>query len=536
MIVLSYVFFMLGNGIVSLTNPDEVFYAQTAKEMMQHHSWMTPFLFGHPQFEKPVLTYWLLRVGFVLFGVSSFSARFFPALFAMVGVLAVYGLGILGFKNENKAFLSGILLLSCGLYLGLARTVFTDMIFSIFILLSLLSFFWGHTRKNRKDAGILLFFAFCGLAVLTKGPLGLLIPLLIILVFLWKRQEMKFLFCKSFLGGVLIFLFLSLPWYILMIKKYGNSFTYEFFYNDHLRRIVKAEHPGNDRWYFYPLSMIGCMFPWSLYVVGSLASFFKKAWDKNQPICGFLICWLGAVFLIFQFAHSKLVSYIFPLFPALALMAGDFIYNQALEKRRPLFLISLGTALFFALIPIGLNIALSRYPGYLSSKIPLYSLMATCLVLSLSLVFLTLRRKLMTGIYLLALSNFLILSHVAFVHKDIEPYLSSRPCAEYLLKNFNENNTILCSKPFLRGVRYYTDRDVAVFGNSGGQFFSPHTVAFIDTQEKLKDLLRSQGTTLCVLKKSAEKDMERLVGQEFRTTTLKVIGNQYIVKISPLPE
>lgn len=78
LIILSYFFFMLGNGMISLTGPDEVFYAQTAKEMIQHNSWMTPYLFNQPQFEKPIFLYWLLRIAFMLFGISSFAARFFP--------------------------------------------------------------------------------------------------------------------------------------------------------------------------------------------------------------------------------------------------------------------------------------------------------------------------------------------------------------------------------------------------------------------------------------------------------------------------
>ena len=93
LIVLSYFCFMFGNGIVSLTNPDEVFYTQTAKEMIKFNSWMTPYLFGQPQFEKPILLYWFLRVAFMVFGLTSFAARFFPALFAIIGVVAVYFLG-----------------------------------------------------------------------------------------------------------------------------------------------------------------------------------------------------------------------------------------------------------------------------------------------------------------------------------------------------------------------------------------------------------------------------------------------------------
>ena len=97
--VLSYFFLIFGNGLMSLTNPDEVFYAQTAKEMSQHRSWLTPYLFGAPQFEKPVLLYWLVRVGSALFENPNFAARFFPALFGCLGVIAVYLLALHGISR-----------------------------------------------------------------------------------------------------------------------------------------------------------------------------------------------------------------------------------------------------------------------------------------------------------------------------------------------------------------------------------------------------------------------------------------------------
>ena len=209
--VLSYFFLIFGNGLMSLTNPDEVFYAQTAKEMSQHKSWLTPYLFGAPQFEKPVLLYWLLRVGSALFGNPNFAARFFPALFGCLGVIAVYLLAFMGFHNEKKAFVSSLILLSSGLYIGLSRTVFTDMIFSIFILFSLVSFYWGYSRNDRKGAGIILFFVFSSLAVLTKGPLGFLVPALIVLVFLALRRDIGFLLCRHSLWGLGIFIAAAFP-------------------------------------------------------------------------------------------------------------------------------------------------------------------------------------------------------------------------------------------------------------------------------------------------------------------------------------
>src|SRR5438477_183696 len=90
LLFLSGAIFLLGNNLFNLTDPDEAFYSLTAKEMTQHHEWLTPYIFNQPQFEKPVLTYWFIKVAFSIFGPTPFAARFFPAIFACLGVLAVY--------------------------------------------------------------------------------------------------------------------------------------------------------------------------------------------------------------------------------------------------------------------------------------------------------------------------------------------------------------------------------------------------------------------------------------------------------------
>lgn len=534
LLALSYIFFMLGNGIVSLTNPDEVFYVQIAKEMVQHNSWMTQYLFGAPQFEKPIFLYWLLRIGSIIFPNPSFSARFFPALFAALGVIAVYFLSLLGFKNEKKAFISASILMSSGLYIGLAKTVFTDMIFTMFILFSLLSFYWGYACQARQGSGILLFFIFSGLAVLTKGPLGFLIPFLIISVFLLIKREIKFLFCRYSFWGICIFIALSFPWYLFMVKKYGTTFTHEFFYNDHIRRLIEAEHSGNDKWYFYPFSMIGCIFPWSLYTLASLIYLFKSARRNANHFYIFLVSWICVVFLIFQPAHSKLISYIFPLFPALALVTGDFIYNTILSEKmnRTFFVISLVTVSILLLMDIGLLVGMYNFSTYLSSKIPVYLLFFILLLLSGLFCFFLFRYKFFKAVFTLVFSILAISFVALFILRELESYVSSKNACDYLLKNYDFKSPILCSKPFVRGVRYYTDREVAVIDLPGKNFFSPHPIPFLYNDDKVKDYLRGQPLVYCILKKANVEDIERITQEkEFKFTILKIIGNEYILKI-----
>jgi len=535
LLVLGFFFLVLGNGILSLTNPDEVFYVQSAKEMAQQHTWMTPYLFGQPQFEKPVLTYWVLRLSFLIFGISNFGVRFFPAIFGILGVLSVYFLGWYGFKDEKKAFLSALILMSGVVYIGLARMVYTDMIFSIFILLSLVSFYWGYSSENKKTPGILLFFVFSGLAVLTKGPLGLLMPFLTVAAFLLIEKNLKFIFCRSSLWGILIFSLIALPWYAFMIAKYGHSFTYEFFYNDHIRRILETEHSRNDTWYFYPMTMILCTFPWSLFTVASLIFFPQKLFKKERSFHIFLACWIVAVFLVFQFAHSKLVSYIFPLFPALALLAGDFVYDalSSVSRNRILLFVLLASSLILLAIPLGLIIAWDKYSIYLSSKIPVYATIAAFAFLGGMMLYYIFKHKLLKSNYLLAAVPVLLLVIAASISSDLEPYFSSQNACQYLSDIQNLNGTVLCSKFFTRGVKYYTGKEVAAVDINGAPFFSPHPIPFLDSEQKVRGFLRSQPVTYCVVRKSTANDIERLTGNEFKSTILKIAGDEYVLRIEP---
>lgn len=533
LIVLSYCFLMLGNGILSLTNPDEVFYAQTAKEMVRYHSWLTPYLFDAPQFEKPIFLYWVLRIGFILFGKTNFSVRFFPALFGMLGVIAVYFLGLIGFRNEKKAFICSLILLSSGLYMGLSRTLFTDMIFSIFILFSLASFYWGYSRSNGKALGIILFFVFSALAVLTKGPLGFILPLSVVFLFLFIRKDTKFIFCKYSLWGFLIFLGVSLPWYVYMTAKYGPGFINEFFYNDHIRRLFEAEHLGNDKWYFYPASIVGCMFPWSLFTLVSLILLFKNIRKNANAFNIFLFSWIVIVFCVFEVAHSKLVSYIFPLFPALALITGDFIYGTALfeNRNRVFFIISNVMAVILFLFPIAIMVLLPRFASYLPTLNYAYVFISSLIIFAGIFLFFVLKYKFFKAVFSLSFIVPIVLFFFYSIHEKIEPYISSQIASSYLLKNYNVGSQIICSKFFARGVRYYTDKEIAIIGIPESNFFSPHPVVFLGTDEKVKDYLRNKPLTYWVLRKSTIKDVERIAGKEYKFPILKQIGNEYILKV-----
>ncbi|MCX5716043.1 MAG: glycosyltransferase family 39 protein [Candidatus Omnitrophica bacterium] len=536
LLILSYAFFMLGNNLVPLSDPDEVFYAQTAREMSLRHEWNVPFLFGQPQFEKPIFLYWLLRIAFLMFGVTPYAARFFPAVFATLGVIAVYLLALLGFNNKKKALICAIVLASNIIYIGLGRTVFTDMVFSVFILFAMLSFFWGYSVQKNKNTGLILFFLFAGLATLTKGPLGIILPLISAGLFLAANKNIKFLFTYGFLAGIAVFAAVSLPWYVYIIAKYGNSFISEFFYNDHIRRLLFAEHLGGDTWYFYLGSIFGLFFPWSFFLAAAAYRLIRTR-PALSPMYQFLIWWIAVVFVVFQMAHSKLIAYVVPLFPALALMCGDYITDLLDNPARKtvgkgLLLLSWATAIIAACI--GANIVGFKLK-LLSDTIALvWAYAAVVLIWLLTMLFFILKNHLRPAVYMLSVTLPLFLFAGPVNREKTDAYLSIESISACLQEQPVSKGLILASKPFARGVLYYTNREVAVFAPDEPNFFSPHPVPFLDTHEKIFGFLRKNGITYCVIKKKQTNELQEIAKRiGFKSELLLSSGSACLLKVQP---
>ena len=536
LLIISYAFFFFGNSLLSFTDPDETFYALTAKEMMAHGDWLTPYIFNEPQFEKPILTYWLLKAAFNAWGITPFAARFFPALFATLGVIAVYLFGLMGFKDERKAFLSALILATSALFAGMGKTVFTDMIFAVFILYALLSFFWGYCFPRRRTLSIILFYVFAALATLTKGPLGLLIPEVVIILFLLYRRQLNLLNNSWLAVGLAIYLLMTLPWYLYMFNTYGNTFIHEFFYNDHWRRLLEAEHRSNDSWYFYMATMVGAIFPWSLFLVAATVNLYKRLRHAASLMDHLMLGWVLVVFIIFQSAHSKLSSYILPLFPALALLTGDFIDEQlsSLKGQRRLKWFACINFLLLTLLGVFLLVGHNVYKHYMPSLMPGYFISGALIALSGIGLTLAFQDKIQGALYVMSMSLLPILLVLFMIKWDIEGYVSSYEASLYIPHKESTPMTVLVSKNNARGITFYTGQHVAVINSGSMPYFSPHPISILDTEDKITDVLNHQKLTFGVVRRSAYEDLMKRHTDHFRVTLLKRSGIYYIVKIEPL--
>ena len=317
--------FMLGNRPLSV--PDEGRYVEIPREMVATDNYLTPRLNGVKYFEKPVLFYWLEAVSIKLFGLNEFTLRLWPALFALFGCLAIAVAGARLF-GRLTGLLGAAVLSTSLMYYGLARTIILDMPVSVMLTLALLSFLMGtHEAPGLKRRLYLWsFYAFAALAVLTKGLIGILIPGMVIGAWILLLGEWRMLKTLYIPSGLALFLLIAAPWHIMV--GYANPDFYSFYFiHEHIQRYLTKIHARyRPFWYFIPIMLLG-LFPWSAFLAQAIKHNLPSTWRERHEHRDtlFLLLWAGLVFLFFSASSSKLMPYILPVIPPLALLIGRYL-------------------------------------------------------------------------------------------------------------------------------------------------------------------------------------------------------------------
>jgi 4-amino-4-deoxy-L-arabinose transferase-like glycosyltransferase len=329
LLLLSWVLFFYRLGSLSFFDADEPAFAETARQMLLSGDLVTPRFNLQPRFDKPILFYWLIGAAYKAFGINEFAARVWSAAFATALTLSIYlfGRSVLHRRGALIAALAFAANLETAV---LARMAVTDMALAFFVTWTLFCYFRTGRSNGSQNNGILISaYAAIGLAVLTKGPIGLVIPLLVIGLFVMVRGRAALRLSRLRpVGGLLLFALIALPWYLLVIRANGWDFVHGFFVKHHLVRYtgVISGHRG-PIYYFVAVVILG-FFPWC----AALPRACRGLWDIRGRLRGdltareelllFAWIWFGAVFVFFSLSGTKLPSYIFPGFPALALLVG----------------------------------------------------------------------------------------------------------------------------------------------------------------------------------------------------------------------
>ena len=314
-------------GSYELANPDEGRYAEIPREMVATNDYVTPRLNGVNYFEKPPFAYWAVAGCLRLFGPSEWSVRVVPAFFSLAGILLTYAAArrLIG---RNAAIASAVVLGTSLLYFALSRILILDMVVSVLMSASLFCFILGiREAAGRKRRWFFYgLYASAALATLSKGLIGVLVPGAVMFFWLLLLNQWRRLRPFYLPTGALLFLAIALPWHLLAAA-HNETWVQRYFVYEHWLRFSSpvASRPG-QWWYFIPI-VLGGLFPWVGFLWVSLKNNLSGGWaarEKNRE-AWFFVIWAAFIFLFFSKSQSKLIPYILPVFPPLALLIGSWL-------------------------------------------------------------------------------------------------------------------------------------------------------------------------------------------------------------------
>ena len=306
-----------------LVNPDEGRYAEIPREMVASGDWTTPRLNDIKYFEKPALQYWATAVAYTLFGEHQWTARLWSALTGFLGVLMVYFTGRRLF-GATAGWYAALVLGSSLLYVLIGHVNTLDMGVSFFLSAAVCAFLLAqHDGADARARGrwMLAAWAALALALLSKGLIGLVLPGAALFFYVLIERDWRLIGRLHLLAGSVLLLALSLPWFVA-VSRANPEFFHFFFIHEHFERFLTKQHGRyQPPYYFIPVLLAG-MLPWTVTLVDACARAWKREPEKKFQTQRFLLLWSALVFVFFSVSDSKLVSYILPIFPALALLIG----------------------------------------------------------------------------------------------------------------------------------------------------------------------------------------------------------------------
>jgi len=333
-------------GCYNLISPDESRYAEIAREMITSKDFITPHLNYVLYFEKPIFFYWLQSIAGMVFGLSEWAMRFWTATLGILGCLIAYTAGR-KFYNRRTGLYAAIILASSLLYFGMSHLITLDMTVSVLIASSLFFFQIGTLEENNLKRRFFIWIAFgiSALAVLTKGLIGIVFPMMIVgtwVLLLNKWREIKKWYLPS---SILIFLLIALPWHILLQLK-QPSFFHFYFIEQQFSRYSTLSANRYEPFYFYINAIFIGLIPWSVFIIQSIKhNWFRWRNRKNNESTLFLFLTIILITLFFSISHSKLIPYILPVFPSLAILIGKYFADFQDNK-------TIGLRIGFVILPI----------------------------------------------------------------------------------------------------------------------------------------------------------------------------------------
>ncbi len=362
--------FLLALGRPALTDADEAYYAESAREMVERGDWLTPYYNYEQRWQKPVLYYWLTAITYLVVGIGEWSARCWSALLGVGLAFATCVAGRRLTHHDDVGWLAGAIVATSFGCFALARMALPDLPFAFFVTLAIASAIEGRWI----GAGLA-----AGLGFLMKGPLAVVLPG-IVLVPIWLRERRAVRPPSRDLAlAIAVFAVVGLPWYAGMTAAHGRGYLVSFFVGDNLERFATDRFNEPRSPFFYVPVLLGGLLPWTAYLVAAAWRPVRDLFARRLVLSDHewrLVVWAAAPLLFFSVSVGKQPRYILPVLPPIAILLARAILNRIegaqrgdRAAQRELRAATYATAALLALM--GLTLARAR--GIFLNAIPAFA-------------------------------------------------------------------------------------------------------------------------------------------------------------------
>jgi 4-amino-4-deoxy-L-arabinose transferase-like glycosyltransferase len=370
-----------GSATLPLIDRDEPRFAGATLEMMERGEWVVPYFNGVYRFDKPVLTYWLMRAGYALAGRGEFGARLHSMVCAFFVAWAVHAIGRRRF-GDAAGFRAGVFTLFTAQMIVHGRSAVADLPLLLFVTLAqgALWALLGPGAARPTPARGAALGAFLGMGFLAKGPLAIAIPALTLLLYrfaFWRRPLSWRVRDAGRLAGAAVLAFVAVvaPWGLLALVRTRGAF-WQVGIGRHVVDRGLAAFDGRPfvPFYYIPSSFFS-LFPWIAFAGAAFAA-LRRRWSSDGA---FLAAWFLAPYLIFSFYSTQLPHYVLPAFPAFALILAQAFETPSAEWPRWARVFSvavLGLAAAVAIVPAAAGAALSGRPEWAPLRSALFGVSA----------------------------------------------------------------------------------------------------------------------------------------------------------------
>ncbi|NTU52629.1 MAG: glycosyltransferase family 39 protein [Chlorobiaceae bacterium] len=346
--LLVFLSFFAGLGSGPLFDVDEGAFSEATREMLVSGNYLTTWLNGELRFDKPILIYWLQLLSVKSFGISEFAFRLPSALAAACWAATLF-LFVRRERNEEEALFSTALLALSLQVSIIAKAAIADALLNLCLAVTLTAIF--RYWRTRRNSSIYVAFAAMGFGMLDKGPVAILIPVAVSLLFFLVQKELK-AWLRAVLNptAIALFLAIALPWYLLEYQDQGEAFINGFFLKHNLGRFHGSmEGHSGSPFYYLPVVLIGIM-PSTGLLLTAIKNLRHRLAD---PLYRFCLIWFGFVFLFFSLSGTKLPHYMIYGYTPLFIILG-----AELAKTKKPWLLALWPAvllLLLAALPLALE-------------------------------------------------------------------------------------------------------------------------------------------------------------------------------------